>query len=104
MTACIFERDIVRIVKRYKTMGAAKAALTRAIKTGHMVKQTSFGKGRYKAEEIAKMEVGTVEYFNENVDGWTTTKSIMGDGRELPIRKSDKGGCTDPGTERYWSM
>jgi len=103
MSACIFNRENVYIVKRYKTLAAAKGALSRAVKTGRMVRQTSFGKGRYKAEEIAKLEVGTVDYFNEHVDYETTTKNLMS-GKEVKIRMSDKGGCTDPGTERYWSM
>jgi hypothetical protein len=49
--------------------------------------------------------VCTVEHFMEHLDPMVETTNILGTpGNVVMIRKSEKGGCTDPGTERYHSM
>ena len=101
MSAVIYTPSM-HIVKRYATSAAAKGALSRAKRTGRMVRETSFGKGRFKAEEIAELKVATAEEFAA-MDTLVTVKSLMS-GDEVEIRKSEVGGPCDPSTERYWSM
>lgn len=49
--------------------------------------------------------VVTREYFDEYLDPMVETTNILGTpGNIVMIRKSEKGGCTDPGTERYHCM
>lgn len=49
--------------------------------------------------------VVTREYFDKYLDPMVETTNILGTpGNVVMIRKSEKGGCTDPGTERYHSM
>lgn len=103
MSAVIYDPKNVYVIKRYATLSGAKGALTRALKTRKLRYMGSHGYVYYPKNELENLEVNTVEYFNENVDGWTTTTNMMS-GKEVKIRKSDKGGCTDVGTERYWSM
>lgn len=77
--------------KTYKSLSAAKGAMTRA--------KTHAGGPKYPAGEFAAM---TLEDFRM-ADTEITVKSLM-NGKEVKIRKSERGGCTDPSTERYWSM
>ncbi len=103
MTAVIYNPDTVKIIKRFKTLGGAKAALTRARKGAGLKYMASFGYGRIKGAELEKLKVTTLENFSKEIDGWTTVKNMMSD-KEVRIRKSDVGGPCDPSTERYWSM
>jgi len=83
--AMIVKTETLHVVKRYKNKAAAKGALTRS-ETMHQ----------------DKYSVMTIEEFNA-ANILVTVKSLMG-GKEVQIRKSDVGGCTDPSTNRYWSM
>lgn len=100
--AVIYFPETAKVVKRYKTEAAANAALTRAKKTGRMVRMTSFGKGLYKPTEIAEMRVCSDEHFHNEVDEMIEVTTIHGG--KAKIRKSDAGSCVDPSTERHWSM
>ena len=103
MSAVIYDTENTHIIKRYKTLAAAKAALTRARKSGKMRYMCSFGYGLMKADRIAKLDVCTSDHFHNEVDHMVTVKNLMS-GTEVQIRASDEGGCCDPSTERYWSM
>lgn len=67
---------------------SAKRILTVAIKNG-----------RAKEGEYV---IDTMEAY-EAEDGMVEVKSLM-TGAPVQIRKSERGGCCDPSTERYWSM
>lgn len=44
-------------------------------------------------------------FYDEHINIMTTTYSMMDPERKpIAIRIADKGGCTDPATETYWSM
>lgn len=104
MTAAVlYYEDTAKVVKRYKSLPAAKAALTRATNSGQMSISTTFGKGLIREKDIARLAVATVDYFNERVDYDVEVKNLMSD-KVVKIRRSAVGGCTDPSTERYWSM
>lgn len=85
--------DTLVVEKRYATVGAAKAAMTRAKKRN--------GSPKYPA---TTHEVMTLEQFQE-ADVMVETYNILNPGAgPIMIRKSQKGGCCDPGTERYHCM
>ena len=102
-TAVIYDTESLHIVKRFNSLSGAKSALTRARKSGSMRYMCSFGYGRMKADGIAKLDVCTLSHFYENVDKTVTVKNLMS-GKPVQIRASERGGCCDPSTERYWSM
>lgn len=110
MSAVIYDTENTHVIKSYKTLSAAKAALTRATNSGKMRYMCSFGYGLMRADRIAKLAVCTTEYFNTKVDYMVEVVSIMAKRNEdgtmptVKIRRSAQGGCTDPSTERYWSM
>jgi hypothetical protein len=102
MTAYIYDTENLSIIKRYDTERGAKSALTRARKSGSMRYMCSFGYGRMNADRIAKLDVATPDEFNA-LDYEVEVKNLMS-GKTVKILKSAQGGCTDPSTERYWSM
>ena len=103
MSAVIYDTANTHIIKRYKTLAAAKAALTRASNTGSMRYMASFGYGRMGADRIENLCACTMDYFDDRVDYMVEVKNLMS-GKTIKIRRSAQGGCTDPSTERYWSM
>ena len=57
--------------------------------------------------ELTKMDFEVLSYseFQEKYDPLVETKNILNPSAgPIMIRLSEKGGCTDPGTERYHSM
>lgn len=110
MSAVIYYEDSVHILKRYKTMAAAKAALTHAHNRGQMTIQTSFGKGVIRGDKLDTLAVCTSEYFNKKVDYDVKVVSIMAKRNEdgtmptVTLKRSEQGSCIDPSTERYWCM
>ena len=102
MTAYIYDTESLKIIKRYDSMRGAKAALTRARKSGSMKYMTSFGYGRMKADRVAKLDVCTPSEFAA-LDYEVEVRNLMS-GKMVKIAKSEEGGCCDPSTERYWSM
>lgn len=103
MLAVIYDTENTHIIKRYKTLAAAKSALTRAQKSGSMRYLTSFGYGLMKADRIAKLEACTTQHFYDEVDHEVEVRNIMS-GKMFKIARSEQGGPCDPSTERYWSM
>ena len=105
MTAYIYDTESIKIIKRYDTERGAKAALTRARNSGKMRYMCSFGYGRMNADRVAKLDVCTADDFHNKIDYEVEVTPLMSEtGKKVKIRKSDEGGCTDPSTERYWSM
>lgn len=82
----------------YKTERAAKGACTRLNReyTGYEM-QVANGK------DVAQWVVMPYAEFSELHDPLVTVLSLMS-GKPVQIRKSAKGGCCDPSTERHWSM
>lgn len=103
MSAIIYYEDTGKIVKQYNTYRGAKAALTRARNSGKMRYMSSFGYGLLREKDIDRLAVCTLEYFNKQVDYDVLVTSLMGD-KDVTIKRSERGGCTDPSTERYWAM
>ena len=103
MSAVIYDSRYTKIVKRYKTLAAAKAALTRAHNNGSMRVMCYFGYGRIKGDDLEHLVACTTDYFVNHVDYEVEVKNLMSGGT-VKIRKSDEGSCVDPSTERYWSM
>jgi len=103
MSAVIYDTENTHIIKRYDTLRGAKAALTRARNSGKMRYMASFGYGIMKADRIAKLEACTMQHFYDEVDYEVEVKNLMS-GKKIKIARSEQGGCTDPSTERYWSM
>ncbi len=95
--AVIFNPTTMQVMKHYKTMAAAKGAATRLGLTDEAKVEK-----RLKGGHVSECRVATItEYRELNVD--VTVYSLM-NGAPCVLRKSDVGGCTDPSTERYWSM
>ncbi len=82
----------------YKTERAAKGACTRLNReySGYEM-QVANGK------DVAQWVVMTYAEFDELHNPIVTVFSLM-TGKPVQIRKSEKGGCTDPSTERYHCM
>jgi len=75
------------IVKKYDTEKGAKTALTRKYAKNYPDHQL-----RILSAADFRAQVPMVETIN------------LMSGKKLMIRADEKGGCTDPGTETYWSM
>jgi len=105
MSAVIYDTENTHIIKRYNTLGGAKSALTRARNSGSMRYMCSFGYGRLNADRIAKLDVCTSQEFADKIDYDVEVTPLMSEtGKTVTIKRSEQGGCTDPSTERYWSM
>ena len=83
----------------YKTMPAAKAALTRMSK-------------RYRADLLEtvndpqfRFAIADAEYFHTNIEKKRTVYSIMDQAKERPITETvNTPGYMSPSSESYWSM
>lgn len=77
--------------KHYSSRARAEAAM----------KRTKFRNGKLKFPP----ETHQVMSLDEYRAGDTLVESTnMMSGEKIMIPRSQKGGCCDPGTERYWSM
>ena len=82
------------VLGQFETLGAAKRSATCAMKR---VK-------RSKKEEWYDYVAMSIEEFREG-DTLVETRNLLNpDAGPIMIRRSQKGGCCDPGTETYWSM
>jgi len=105
MSAVIYDSRYTKIIKRYKSLAAAKGALTRAHNHGSIRIMTSFGYGRMKGDDLENLVACTLDYFMTRVDYDVEVTPLMSEtGKTVTIKRSEQGGCTDPSTERYWSM
>ena len=110
MSAVIYDTENTYILKRYDTLSGAKGALTRARNTGKMRYMGSHGYCLFPKDKIDRLEVCTVQHFIDVVDYEVEVTPLMAERDEngnlptIKIKRSAQGGCTDPSTERYWSM
>ena len=84
--------------KSYKSIGAAKAALTRICKAeGLMPTDPNYAEYRYGIAASA--------FFHQNIEKSRTVYSIMDQAKEKPIteRVNMPSHCS-PASESYWSM
>jgi hypothetical protein len=92
-----------RVTRSYKGMRAARAALTRMSKAAQRDLST------YNIDKDPQFiyAIAEVEHYHKRIERQVTRTGIApGSGKEITITMSvnDVGGCTDPFTERYWSM
>lgn len=72
----------------YDTERAAKAALTRAVRDGHIARE-DYG-------------IADVETYRNEIEQYVTVKNLMSG---KPVRQSvNTPLCCDPSSETYWSM
>jgi len=81
----IYDKENITIKDSFSTERGAKISFTR------------------KGYDVAKYAITTHKDFYDNVDKEVEVKNLM-NGQVVKIRSSRKGTCTDPSTERYWSM
>lgn len=82
----LIHNDTYIIASGFNSERGAKTSLTR----------------RWK-KRYPKAEVCSREHFDNHIDHMVETVNIMTGGKCM-IRASEKGGCCDPGTERYHCM
>ena len=92
-----------RVTRSYKTMAAARAALTRMSKAAQRDLST------YNIDKDPQFiyAIAEAEHYHNRIERQVTRTGVTpGSGKEITITMSvnDVGGCTDPFTERYWSM
>jgi hypothetical protein len=94
----IYDAEYIHIIGRYSTIDIAKRMLHNAKTRGHRINGR-----KYSEDRLARLAVTDIDTFNNEIDGYTSTINLIS-GKEVRIKKSEKGGVCDPGTERYWSM
>ena len=83
----------------YKTMPAAKAALTRMSKRHRADMLESVNDPQYR------FGIAEAGYFHKNIEKSRTVYSIMDQAKEKPIIESvNTPGYMSPRSEAYWSM
>ena len=92
-----------KVTSSYKSLAAAKAALTR------MSKKFSQDFSKYCITKDPQFIYGIadVDHYRKNIEKQVTRTGIApGTGKEITLTMSvnDVGGVCDPFTERYWSM
>lgn len=92
-----------KVTSSYKSMAAAKAALTRMSKAA----QKDLSKYNIDNDPQFIYGIADVEHYRKNIEKQVTRTGIApGTGKEITLTMSvnDVGGVCDPFTERYWSM
>lgn len=95
-----------KVTESFKTMAAAKAAITRL---SNKYWKDSVVENNYSMDQDPQFTLGIAEdqYYVDNIEKQVTRTGVMpGTGKETTITMSvnDVGGVCDPFTERYWSM
>lgn len=98
MSAVIYDKEHITVYATYADVATAERMLKNAREKGHRLQGY-----KYRESALERLEVTTVEDFRENVDHDVQVKNLMS-GKLVTIKASDRGGCTDPSTETYWSM
>lgn len=98
MVGIIYDTETAHVIGRYATVEVAQRSLKNALERGHRINGR-----KYSADWVQRMAATDIDTFNNEIDGWTTSKNLIS-GAEIRIKKSEKGGVCDPGTESYWSM
>jgi hypothetical protein len=102
-------RSVGCYVENYKTLAAAKAALTRLAKKGKLGTEsvpapTKHNKFATKQIPYIKedFDIAEIKYFRENIEKQETKKNLLS-GKEFkqPVNTPR---CCDPSSETYWSM
>lgn len=92
-----------KVTSSYKSLAAAKAALTRMSKAA----QADLSKYNIDNDPQFIYAIAEAEHYFQNIEKQVTRTGIApGSGKEITLTMSvnEVGGCTDPFTERYWSM
>ena len=92
-----------KVTSSYKSLAAAKAALTRLSKAA----QQDLSKYNIDNDPQIIYGIAEVEHYRKNIEKQVTRTGIApGTGKEITLTMSinDVGGVCDPFTERYWSM
>ena len=92
-----------RVTSSYKSMAAAKAALTRMSKKF----AEDFSKYCITKDPQFIYGIAEVEHYRKNIEKQVTRTGTVPGGREevtITMSVNDVGGVCDPFTERYWSM
>ena len=92
-----------KVTSSYKGMRAARAAITR------MSRAVQKDMSTYTIDKDPQFIYGIaeVEHYHNRIERQVTRTGIApGSGKEITLTMSINavGGCTDPFTERYWSM
>jgi len=95
-----------KVTSSYKSLAAAKAALTRMSKKYW---KDSVAKNDYNIDRDPQFIYGIAEsqHYYDRIEKQVTRTGIMpGTGKEHTVTMSinEVGGVCDPFTERYWSM
>lgn len=98
MSAVIYDPVHIKIYATYLDRGTAERMLKNAREKGYKLQGR-----RYRRETLDRLDVTSEQNFRENVDHYVEVKNLMS-GKTVTIKASDRGGCTDPSTETYWSM
>lgn len=93
----LVDPDNVVVWGSYSSEKRAERALLNYFERGHKLKR-----GMPDAETAERLVVISPAQFAE-LDVLVEVKNLMS-GKPVMIRKSQRGGCTDPSTETYWSM
>ncbi len=96
--------------KAFDTLGAARRSATCANKRVLARMERDRAKAKKNGLKFNKNSdtyptyVAMSEEAHEEGHTLVETRNLMKPGKPVMIRKSQLGGCCDPGTERYWSM
>ena len=92
-----------RVTRSYKSLAAAKAALTRLSKAA----QQDLSKYNIDNDPQFIYDIAEVGHYRKNIEKQVTRTGIApGTGKEITLTMSinQVGSACDPFTERYWSM
>lgn len=87
----------------YKTMSAAKAALTRLTKAWRANALSNYDS--LDNDPTFRYGIAEAGYFHKNIEKSRTVYSIMDQAKEKPITETvNTPGYMSPSSESYWSM
>lgn len=93
----VYQQDSTRIVNTYKTMAAAKAAITRSSKQHNLAMQQD-----HKQDPQFCWAIASSEYYYKNIEKTVTRKNMM-TGKEY-AESVNTPNYMSPSSEAYWSM
>ena len=98
----VYDRRTSAIVKNYKTLAAAQAAITRAHK--RYLKTHIYYPGSNAAEDdpLSWMAAADANYYHLMIEQRVTKRNLI-TGKEF-TQSVNTPRCCDPSTETYWSM
>jgi len=98
-----YELSTSRIIKQFKTMSAAKAAITRASNKWKKQQRYNFSIGKPLTED-PQFAHGAAEaaYYHKNIEKFVTRKNMM-TGKKFK-ESVNTPNYMSPASEAYWSM